>query len=148
MLTNKQKEIIRKIKVFKSAEWEWNGKMIDGFGKEFSLPTSGEITEMAFGYLKNAGFSKVQRVSPNKANCIIRISGVNHLPYSGEYTINYFEVNYYTRKKNAWIMEDILGNEYEINYSSHTNSFSLLDDNDPPIIIDPDYFFDIYVKVS
>lgn len=146
MLTNKQKENLRHLNIFQSAERERNGKMINGYGREFSVPSYDEILEMALQKITKAGFCRPKRVSPSKANCLIRLSRVTHFPYDGNFTINYFEVNFYTRKKNTWIMEDALGNECEISYSKHTCRFWLEEDMDP-IFIDPDSFFDVYVKV-
>lgn len=147
MLTNKQKAKIRDLRIFESAEQTENGKLINGFGKEFSMPEDDEIIEMAFKKLENAGFSKIKRVSPNKANCIIRISRTKNFLYQ-EFTINYFEVNFYTKKKNLWIMKDIEGDEYTIDYSSHNVCFYVKSKDEPPVVIEANFFFDLYVEVN
>lgn len=144
MLTNKQKETIRNLNIYQSAERVRNGMMIDGYGREMIFPSSDEIENMAFQKLIHAGFH-FTRVAPNKANCIIRISVVRHFSYDSEFTINYYEVNFYTRKKSTWIMIDGFKEEHEITYSTHTTRF-YLEKGKTPILIKPDSFYDIYVK--
>lgn len=145
MLTKKQKETIRNLNISQSAERVRNGMMIDGYGREMIFPSSDEIENMAFQKLIHAGFH-FTRVAPNKANCIIRISVVRHFSYDSEFTINYYEVNFYTQKKSSWTMTDAFGEEREITYSTHTTRFYLEDDK-PPILIEPDSFHDFYVKI-
>ncbi|MCI8273103.1 MAG: hypothetical protein HFJ55_03355 [Clostridia bacterium] len=146
-LTRAQKHAIRKIRIYKSSYKERNGKPYyneNGEEKEFVIPQFGEILKEMFEKIKGAGFSEVERCSPQKANCIIRIFQDLHHKYSYDMCYNIYGANCYTNIDGRWQTGEGL-DSYNIRYGSH--KFRVVFYQDEYMSVDAD-FADFYVKVK
>lgn len=147
MLTNKQKESIRNVKLYDYAFKEKNGKAIQYNGKEFNIPSFEELKQSVFSEIFNLGFSKIKVVKPYKANCIIRVYQKLHYTYEfgGETdTYNLYGAHCYTLNNRKWITS-AFQDDSEINYSKCIIKHWLFQDE--YIDLDCD-FVDYYVKIS
>lgn len=143
MLNSSQKEKIRSIKIYKLSCSEVNGKPIDEYGEEFVIPSFPEIEQSIIQKIRQLGFSKIERVSPSKANCIIRVYQKLHYEYYDDY-YNLYGASCYTLKNEKWT-EKVTNGEFEIDYSKHKVGHIVCQDE--RIIFDCN-FFDCYVKIS
>lgn len=143
MLSNEQKERIRRIKIYKSSCSEVKGKPIDQCGREFVIPSFPEIEQIVIEEIIKLGFSKVERVSPYEANCIIRVYKKLHYEYDDDF-YNIYGASCYTLKNGRWT-ETVFNGEFEIDYSKHKVGQWVCQDES--IVFDCE-FFDCYVKVS
>jgi len=143
MLNNNQKEKIRKIMLYEYALKERDGLAIDHTGKNFLIPTFPEIREIIFKQILELGFSKIEIVAPNKANCIIRVFQKLHYKYDS-LIYNLYGAHCFTLKSGKWISTSISGN-FEIDYSDFYSRHWLFQDEYIDFDLD---FFDCYVKIS
>lgn len=136
-------EKVSGVKIFEYASREIKGKAIDYKGKEFIIPPLSQIKEQIFKKIYDAGFEKIEIVSPNKANCLIRIFQKLHYKY--DYSIyNVYGVSCYVLKKGKWILESD-GTEFSLDYSKEKIKHWICQDD--YIVFDMD-FVDLYVKIS
>lgn len=144
MLNNEQKERLRQIEIFELAEKERKGKPITRDGKEFIVPSFEKIREDIFALILQNGFSKIERVAPNEANCLIRVFKKHHYAYDycPNVMINLYGAICFVVKDDNWICSD---EKYVIDYSEHKVRYWLCIDDSNAISTD---FFDIYTKVS
>ena len=93
---------IRNIRFYQIRYHEKNGVPIDGKGKPIDFPSLEMLLEMAFNEIFKAGFREVRRVSPNEANCIIRVFNKTHFPYGEKEIHNLCGFNCFTQHFNTW----------------------------------------------
>ena len=136
-------EKIRGVKIYEYASREIRGKAIDYKGKEFIIPQLSELKAEIFKKIYDLGFENIEIVSPNKANCLIRI--FQKLHYEHDFSINnVYGVNCYVLKNGKWILESD-GNEFPLDYSKEKIKHWICQDD--YIVFDMD-FLDLYVKIS
>lgn len=152
-LNEKQKDLLRQIKIYDYAFREnKRGQPLDSSGKKFMIPSWTDLFSDTCKSICQAGFSKVEQVVPDKANCIIRIFEKRHFNYENTccpIIFNLYGVLCFTKNEDGkWMTKNTLsgegGHEFEINFSECFVITSLWHEN---IKIDVD-FFDIYVVVS
>ena len=71
--------------------------------KEFVIPTPYQIAENVFKQILDVGFSKVERVSPSDANCIIRVFQTLHYKYEFDITFNMYGADCFTNDALGWV---------------------------------------------
>lgn len=149
MLTKSQKEKIRSINLFEYAIKEKKGKAINWDGSEFVLPTLRQVEDSIYEQILKMGFTKIERVAPNQANCIIRVFQKLHYPYpmwpGREDIYNVYGAACFTLRSGKWISTGFNTEGHEINYSEWKIRHWLCQDE----YIEFDFdFFDCYVKIS
>lgn len=146
-LTNQQKYVIRRISICEYSDKERDGKAYyndAGTEKEFIIPQFGEILKRMFDNIKKAGFTKIERCSPCKANCIIRVYQVIHHEYARGLCFNIYGAECYTKINGIWKTSDDIDN-YPIEYGRHQFEMFLLPDEILHVNAD---FVDCYVKID
>ena len=146
-LTNQQKHVIRKIRMYAYSDIEREGKAYyadHGKEKEFIIPQFGEILKKMFDNIKKAGFTEIERCSPSKANCIIRIYQDLHHEYEWGLCFNIYGANCYTNINGIWETSDGIDN-YPIEYDRHQFRMILMPDESLRVNAD---FVDCYVKIA
>lgn len=145
-LTTQQKNALRQIRIFEFSDTERDNKPYykeQGVEKEFIIPQFGEILGRMFENIKKAGFSNVERCSPSKANCIIRVYQDLHHQYEWGMCFNIYGANCYTKIGGIW--ETSNGTEsHGIEYDKHRFRVILLPDES--LLVNAD-FVDYYVKI-
>lgn len=159
MLSNEQKEILRKIEIYEMSDEEKNGKPIirkreprEKRGKktfsvvetDFVIPSIFQLFDYICEQIINAGFSKIERVEPNKANCIIRVFQKLHYEYEFEQIFNIYGANCFVKRGRDWFSETN-GSIFKLDYSKYIIKQWLYQDE--YILFDTDYV-DFYVKIS
>lgn len=159
MLSNEQKEILRDIHIYELTHEEKKGvpiitknvpKTKNGITKystvveNFVIPNTYEIFETMSKKILDSGFSEVERVSPNDANCIIRIFQKLHYEYFYNYIFNLYGADCFVKDKKNWISHCSAGT-FTLYYSKHIIRQWICQDES--VYIDTD-FVDFYVKVS
>lgn len=143
MLSKSQRESIRCINLFKYGCREKKGKPITLDGKEFIIPSLSEVIESVSQEILKLGFSNIERIKPNKANCIIRVFQKLHYHYDNDLTYNVYGYTCYTlNNAGEWVTSKA---HFKIDYSNHIIRHWLCQDEYIDFNLD---FFDIYVKVS
>lgn len=159
MLSNKQKEKLRRIHIYSLARTEKNGVAIiqkqalrGEPGKEktciieevFVVPSIYEIAENVFKKILDSGFSKVERVSPKDANCIVRVFQKLHHKYDYYTTFNMYGADVFVKNITNWTSENC-GECFTLNFAE----CSILQwiEQDETVKFDAE-FVDFYVKVS
>ena len=155
MLSKEQKEKLRTIHIYEIACEEKNGiaiirkripKVNGGyiFEEKFVIPSPYQIAESVYKKILACGFSKVERVSPNNANCIIRVFQKLHHEYDFNQIFNIYGARCFVKNGHDWISECALGT-FPLDYSKCLITQWLYQDE--KITFDAE-FVDFYVKVS
>lgn len=168
MLSKQQKEKLRRIHIYESSSKEKNGvpiiekrgsqskigKLIEG---KMVVPSSYQLVDSVIAQILECGFSKVERVAPSDANCIIRVFQKLHYEYDRELIFNIYGADcfvreyfafgdrFFSREESDWLTTDLNDETFSINFSKCSISEWLCQDE--KVIIEAD-FFDIYVRVS
>lgn len=161
MLSKEQKEKLRNIHIYELACEEKNGVAIirksvpkvkrgketfSTIEEEFVIPSPYQITESIFKQILGCGFSKVEKVSPDNANCIIRVFQKLHHEHEFGVVFNLYGADCFVKSGNAWISEcESRGNTFRLNYTEHLIDQWLYQDEKVTFKTD---FMDVYVKVS
>lgn len=143
MLSKKQKETLRNIQIFEIANEEQNGVAVVK-NEEFIIPTPYDLLESVKKKILESGFSKVERVSPSAANCIIRVYQKTHYEYLYGWFFNMYGTFCFVKDGVNWISES-LGNTFHLDYSQCIVGQWIFQDE--RVSFDTD-FIDFYVKVS
>lgn len=158
MLTTKRKSKLRKIKIYVSSCEEVDGKPIirksflknhTGFVtiyEEIVIPPPYKISQYIFQKILDSGFSKIEKVSPSEANCVIRVFQKLHYEYDSEFTFNIYGAVCYVKDKTGWFSENNQDELIILDYSKF-HFKEIISQDEQLKIIDAD-FVDIYVKVS
>lgn len=136
-------EKISGVKIFEYASQERKGKAIDYKGKEFIIPQLSDLKAEIFKKIYDWGFEKIEIVSPNKANCLIRIFQKLHYKYDCS-IYNVYGVSCYVLKNGKWMLESD-GDEFQLDYSKEKIKHWICQDD--YIVFDMD-FLDLYVRIS
>jgi len=147
MLSKKQKESIRRIGLFEYSCREKKGQPITLDGNNFIVPSLNEVKESVFQEILKLGFSKIERVEPNKANCIVRVFQKLHYHYDTDLTYNVYGASCYTLSHTGQWVTRPSGEirDFKINYSKYIIRHWLCQDEYVDFDLD---FFDCYVKIS
>ena len=162
MLSKEQKEKLRNIHLYEISYREKNGiaiidktvKKVSKRGKEtvstveekFLIPSPYQILDSIFLQIIRCGFSTVERVSPENANCIIRVFQKLHHKHEFDVVFNLYGADCFVISGNAWISEcENRGNTFRLNYTEHLIDQWLYQDEKVTFKTD---FMDVYVKVS
>lgn len=147
MLSKSQRESIRRIGLFEYACKEKKGQPIALDGSRFIVPSLNEVKESIFEKILQLGFSSIERVEPNKANCIVRVFQKLHYHYDYDLTYNIYGATCYTlNNAGQWVTRpsgEI--RDFKIDYSKHIIRHWLCQDEYVEFDLD---FFDCYVKIS
>lgn len=143
MLSPNQRKSIRRIYLFEYACRERNGQPITLEGSSFVLPSLNEVKESVFQEILKLGFSNIERVEPNKANCIVRVFQKLHYHYRDNLIYNVYGASCYTlNNAGQWVTSLA---DFKIDYSKYILKHWLCQDEYIDFDLD---FFDCYVKVS
>ena len=115
MLNTTQKECLKRITLYEHSAIEKNGKSITHKGTPFVVPTFVEIRDIVFKTILDKGFSNIDFVNPNKANCIVRVFIVRHFPAEG-LMFNAYGAQCYTKTFGQWYGKTF-GQELKIDFS-------------------------------
>ena len=148
-LTEKQKTVIRQLRLLNYSDREKDGKaysVINGKTEEFIIPQFGEIQKEVINAIKKSStdITKVVNCSPEVANCIIRIFQDLHHKYEWGLCYNIYGARCYTKHYDTWFTSDGFYPE-RINYNRHLFRIQL--GPDESLRVDAD-FVDRYVKIS
>lgn len=125
MLTNQQKEQIRKIKSYNIYFYEKKGVPINSSRHKIYAPNFLELRQKAFEELLKKGFSHITFVSPSEANCIVRVFKKEHysLGLCTGQIHNIWGFNCFVQEEDGtWTSisgEDPFLTKFEINFSEH-----------------------------
>ena len=159
MLSKEQKEKLRNIHIYELACEEKNGIAIirksvpkvkrgkETFStvqEEFVVPSPYQIAESVFKQILVCGFSKVERVSPTDANCIIRVFQKLHHAYEFDQIFNMYGADCFVKSGGYWISECDSGT-FHLDYSKYLIGQWLYQDE--KITFNTE-FVDFYIKVS
>ena len=159
MLSKEQKERLRSIQIYDLACEEKNGVAIirksvpkvkrgkETFStveEEFIVPSPYQIAESVFKQILSCGFSKVEKVSPSNANCIIRVFQTLHYEYEFGQIFNMYGADCFVKSGIGWISECASGT-FHLDYTKCLIGQWLYQDE--KITFDAE-FVDFYVKVS
>ena len=145
MLTKKQREKIRNTNYLEIYNFEEKGLSIQ-FKEKVHIPSFVELKNIAFNQILLKGFSKVEQVSPNNANCIIRIFCKMHCYDEFIKTHNLYGFYCFTKgKRNKWISYSQSQKVIELDFSDMTLHFLICQDQYVDYNCD---FLDCYVKIS
>lgn len=160
MLSKEQKEKLRNINMYEISYIEKKGiaiidrtiekkskrgkKTISTIEEEFIIPSPYQIIESIFKQILGCGFSKVERVSPDNANCIIRVFQKLHHEYEFGIVFNLYGADCFVKSSNGWISESD-GSTFQLNYTEHLINQWIYQDEKITFKTD---FMDVYVKVS
>lgn len=142
MFTKEQKENIRTINLFE--EFYGNKKGVSFHNKKkVHIPDVWELKEQVIKSIIEKGFSKVERVEPKNANCIIRIFNNRKVEFGRDVMTNIYGFNCFVKEGGKWISESC--NKFEINFEKYEVGYWLCPDE--YVTYDCD-FVDFYVKIS
>ena len=144
-LTEKQKETLRNISILEYSNREnRKGRPLKPGNAEFKMLSTQQIFALICEKITQNGFSKVKRVSPNEANCLIRVFKKQHYAYDDcpNMMINLYGANCFVLKNGNWVCSD---DKYLLDYSEHKVRYWLCIDDSNTISTD---FFDVYTKVE
>ena len=137
MLTDRQRKNIRFVNFY---------KMVSKQNNEFIVPTYTELKNEIYKRIYDLGFSKIERVEPAKANCIIRLFQPPHSECDNSLEYAFYGATCFTQESGKWITMGLLGHvDYKINYS---NCFIRLHLSGNDYLVLDCEFFDCYVKIS
>ena len=140
VLSRKECEKIRNIHFNQISFYEKNGIPMDSTGREMDFPSIQTLREIAIEKILRAGFREVNQVSPDDANCVIRVFNKCHYPYKGNIH-NLCGFMCFTKRSNAIWISNSGNSQIELNFSKCTY---ICQDNDVNYECD---FFDTYVYV-
>lgn len=146
-LSRHQKCVIREISLFSYSHTERNGTAIierNGKEEEFVIPSTYEIFNQVISKLHQAGFTKVERCSPQNANCIIRTFQARHQIYDFDCCYNLYGADCFVKERGWWKTATHL-DTYPITFDKYKIQLNFLQDESLSINTD---FVDYYVKVS
>ena len=144
VLSKKEYERIRNIHFYKRSFFEKNGFPVDSKGKKIEFPSLEELYKIAVKQILSEGFREVNRVSPDDANCIIRVFNKCHYPYSRKSIHNLCGFMCFTKNSNN-IWTSTCGNsQIELNFSKFIQRQYIFQDEYIDYNCD---FFDSYVYV-
>lgn len=160
MLSKEQKEKLRKIHMYEVSNEEKKGKAIvrklvpkgkkdkeKSCWKEtiFKIPSTYEIFEDVIVRILANGFSKVERVAPANANCIVRVYQKLHYNYDSSMIFNLYGADIFVRHGSRWTSEcEGTGREFYLDYTKCLVGQWLYQDEE--VIFDTD-FVDFYLRV-
>lgn len=159
MISKEQKEKLRQIGMYKISYVEKdgiplirkkvpeveNGKTTNStIYEEFVVPSPYQIAESIFQQILDCGFSKIERVSPAKANCIVRAYQKLHYEYEFDQIFNMYGAECFVKDNVGWISE-VNDSTFHLDYSHCKIGQWLYQDE--KVIFDTD-FVDFYIKVS
>lgn len=144
MLSKEEKQSIRNLQTYHCSTKEIKGKPVTDHKEPFVIPSYPELLAKAISDIKALGYKDVTRVSPNKANCIVRIYSTTHYEYDDVLTYNIFGTIFYAKENCVWTA-DFCGNIIPINYSSFETCRWLCQDEKITFKHD---FADFYLHIS
>ena len=159
MLSNKQKEKLRRIHIYALASEEKDGVAIirkqvskgepskeekSIIEEVFVVPSTYEIAENVFKQILACGFSKVERVSPKDANCIVRVFQKLHHEYDSRTIFNMYGADVFVKNITKWTSE-YCGECYTLDYAECSILQSLEQDEDVKFNAE---FVDFYLKIG
>ncbi len=160
MLSKEQKEKLRKIHIYELATEEKKGvaivrKLVPKGKKnkeqscwkevKFKIPCTYEILEDVIVRILANGFSKVERVAPANANCIVRVFRKLHYNYDSSMIFNMYGADVFARHGSRWTSEsEGSGTEFYLDYTKCLVGQWLYQDEQ--IVFDAD-FVDFYIRV-
>ena len=162
MLSKEQKEKLQKIHIYELASEEKNGvaitrkqvsKVKKKKGKEkiswikevFVVPSTYDIAESVFKQILDCGFSKVERVSPTDANCIVRVFQKLHLKHEFDTVFNMYGADVFVKNGTKWTTRCECYEEcFTLDYAKCLVGQCLYPDE--KVVFDAE-FVDFYVKV-
>lgn len=142
MLTKEQKKEIRNINLFEELVFNKKGISLDNKKKVY-IPDVWELKEQAIKRIKDKGFSKIERVEPDYANCVIRIFNKKEVGFGVNVITNVYGYNCFTKENGKWVSESC--NKFEMDFEKYKVGYWLC--SDEYITYDCD-FVDVYVKIS
>lgn len=149
MLSNEQKEKLRKIHIYEISDTERNGIAIktnvSKVKEDFIIPTVYDIAESIFKQILEAGFSIIERVSPSDANCIVRVFQKTHHKYDFDIVFNFYGADCFVKDNKTWTSESECSNRcFPLDYSKYLVGQWIASDEE--VFFDTD-FVDFYIKV-
>lgn len=143
-------ETIQRLHAFSFTKYEnRKGKPIMYNKKEFIIPSPYEILSDFCSEILNCGFSKVERVAPDEANCIIRVFEKRHLKGPANCfenrVYNLYGGNCFIKKDNDWIARSENDTEFKFNPEKCEQRLWLYQDDFLEFEAD---FVDFYVRIS
>ena len=159
MLSKEQKEKLRKIHIHEVSYEEKKGVPIvhklvqkakrnkEEYWKEvvFKIPSTYEIFEDVIVRILANGFSKVERVAPANANCIVRVYQKLHYDYDSSMIFNLYGADVFVRHGSRWTSEcEGAGREFYLDYTKCLVGQWIYQDEE--VIFDTD-FIDFYLRV-
>ena len=154
MITNilgeQHSEIIQGIRSYDLYNYEKEGIPVDESGEKIYVPNFLELRQKAFEEILKKGFSQITFVSPNVANCIVRVFKKEHLHHGfyPEQVYNLWGFNCFTQEDDdTWT--SIAGKspcitKFELDFSQHEVEQGISQDE---IIHCNCDFFDSYVVI-
>lgn len=147
ILSKAESEKIRNIRFYQISFYEENGFPVDSRKKRINFPSLEMLQEMAFNKILKSGFHEITRVSPNEANCIVRVFNKTHFAYGEDPSEihNLCGFNCFTKNFNTWTSVTDSCKYFELDFSKCLNRQYLYQDE----YIDYNCnFFDCYVCVK
>ena len=159
MFSREQKEKLWQIHIYEFTSEEKNGVAIKrklvskgepgeeklSFTEEiFVVPSTYKIAENVFKQILDCGFSKIERVSPTNANCIVRVFQKLHHVYDSYTIFNMYGADVFVKNMTIWTSK-YRGERFTLDYAKCSILQCLEQDVD--VKFDAD-FVDFYIKVS
>lgn len=144
MFNRMHQELIREIGIHRYSCQEENGKPVTFDGKTFVMLTPNQVKAEIEKEILKMGFSKIRRVSPTWANCIIRVYEKVRYDYEDGLVYNLYGAECYTKDRGCWVTKTS-GELYRINHERSLHRHWICQDE--YIDFDCD-FFDCYVRIS
>ena len=116
MVSKIKVEGLRELRIFEYALSK-DGKNITIFNdKDFIFLSFPEILKEMSERILKLGFTKIERVKPSKANCLIRVYSLKQYKYERDMVYDLYGSLCFTKKNGTWFTQGSIG-EYEIDYS-------------------------------
>ena len=144
MFNRVHQEIVRDIRIHRYSCQERDGKPITEKGKPFIMLTPNQVKAEIEAEILSYGFSKIKKVSPTWANCIIRVYEKVRYDYEDGLVYNLYGAECYTQDRGVWVTRSG-GDLYRINHAKSVHRHWICQDE--YIDFDCD-FFDTYVRIS
>ena len=142
MFTNEQRIKIRNINSFE--EFYGNKKGVSFHNKKkVHIPNVWELKDEAIKRILEKGFTKVERVEPKRANCIIRIFNNHKEELGRDIMTEIYGFNCFVKEDGKWVAEGC--NKFEINFEKCEVGYWLCPDE---YVTYDCNFTDFYVKIS
>ena len=142
MVTKEQRDDIRSIKFYSEFVGTKEGISFDN-KKKVHIPGMLELKDMAFKRIIETGYSKIERVKPSLANCIVRVFYWRQNGISKNVMSCVYGYNCYVKENQKWLTG--LDGNLEINFSEHKIGRWVCPDD--YIVYNCD-FADFYVKIT